>query len=76
MEHDAGEIWEVTQAVAGEALADAGVRAGELAAVGITNQRETVCVWDPATGRAAAPRDRLAGSPHRGALRGAARGGL
>jgi len=50
VEHDAQEIWEVTQAVAGEALADAEVRAGELVAVGITNQRETVCVWDPATG--------------------------
>jgi glycerol kinase len=50
VEHDAGEIWEVTQAVAGEALDDAEVRAGELLAVGITNQRETVCVWDPATG--------------------------
>jgi glycerol kinase len=50
VEHDAAEIWEVTQAVAGEALADAGVREGELEAVGITNQRETVCVWDPATG--------------------------
>ena len=48
---------------------------GELAAVGITNQRETVCVWDPATRRAAAPRDRLAGPPHRRALRGAARAG-
>ena len=51
VEHDASEIWEVTHAVAGEALADAGVRPGELAAVGITNQRETVCVWDPATGQ-------------------------
>jgi glycerol kinase len=50
VEHDAGEIWEVAQAVAGEALADAGVLAGELRAVGIANQRETVCVWDPATG--------------------------
>lgn len=50
VEHDAGEIWEVTQAVAGEALADAGIEPGELEAVGITNQRETVCVWDPATG--------------------------
>jgi glycerol kinase len=50
VEHDAQEIWEVTHAVAGEALADAEVRPGELSAVGITNQRETVCVWDPATG--------------------------
>jgi glycerol kinase len=50
VEHDANEIWQVTQAVAGEALADAEARAGELAAVGIANQRETVCVWDPATG--------------------------
>jgi glycerol kinase len=50
VEHDAAEIWRVTHAVAGEALEDAGVVAGELAAVGITNQRETVCVWDPATG--------------------------
>jgi glycerol kinase len=50
VEHDAAEIWRVTQAVAGRALADAGTRPGELAAVGITNQRETVCVWDPATG--------------------------
>jgi glycerol kinase len=50
VEHDAGEIWSVTQAVAGEALEDAGVRPGELAAVGIANQRETVCVWDPSSG--------------------------
>ncbi len=50
VEHDAGEIWELTHAVAGEALADAGVRPGGLDAVGITCQRETVCVWDPATG--------------------------
>ncbi|MGA9875087.1 MAG: glycerol kinase GlpK [Solirubrobacteraceae bacterium] len=50
VEHDAAEIWQVTQAVACEALQDAEVAAGELAAVGIANQRETVCVWDPATG--------------------------
>jgi glycerol kinase len=50
VEHDAAEIWDVTQAVAGEALDDAGITHGELQAVGITNQRETVCVWDPATG--------------------------
>jgi glycerol kinase len=50
VEHDAAEIWTVTQAVAGEALRDAGLTVGELDAVGITNQRETVCVWDPDTG--------------------------
>ena len=50
VEHDAAEIWSVTEAVAGEALLDAGVRPGELEAIGITNQRETVCVWDPASG--------------------------
>jgi glycerol kinase len=50
VEHDAQEIWEVTQRVAGEALDEAGVGPGELQAVGITNQRETVCVWDPQTG--------------------------
>jgi glycerol kinase len=50
VEHDAAEVWEVTQAVAGAALDDAGVAHGELDGVGITNQRETVCVWDPATG--------------------------
>ena len=55
VEHDAAEIWAVTQAVAGQALEDAGVRQGELAAVGITNQRETVVCWDPATGEPLAP---------------------
>jgi glycerol kinase len=50
VEHDPVEIWEVTHAVAGEALRDAGIERGELLAVGITNQRETVCVWDPHSG--------------------------
>ena len=50
VEHDAGEIWEVTQAVAREALDDASVGPGDLQAIGITNQRETVCVWDPKSG--------------------------
>ena len=50
VEHDAAEIWEVTHAVAGEALDDAGVRPGELEAIGITNQRETVVAWDRETG--------------------------
>src|SRR2546421_6243874 len=50
VEHDAAEIWAVTQAVAGDALDDAGVGPGELQAVGITTQRETVVAWDPDTG--------------------------
>lgn len=55
VEHDLEEIWAVTHQVAGEALAGAGVCVGELLAVGITNQRETVCVWDPHSGDALAP---------------------
>jgi glycerol kinase len=51
VEHDLDELWTVTQAVAGEALEDAGLGPGDLHAVGITNQRETVCVWDPETGQ-------------------------
>jgi glycerol kinase len=50
VEHDAQEIWEVTEAVAAEAMDDAGLRAGDLQAVGLTGQRETVFVWDPETG--------------------------
>jgi glycerol kinase len=50
VEHDLREIWEATSAVAGEALRDAGVRPGDLTALGIANQRETVCVWDPDSG--------------------------
>jgi len=50
VEHDADEIWDVSHAVAGDALEDAGVEPGELEAIGITNQRETVVCWDPSTG--------------------------
>jgi glycerol kinase len=50
VEHDAGEIWEVSRAVAREALDAAGVNARELHAIGITNQRETVVCWDRHTG--------------------------
>lgn len=50
VEHDASEIWEVTQRVASEALDAAGVRGADLDAIGIANQRETVVAWDPATG--------------------------
>src|SRR5215212_454564 len=50
VEHDANEIWEVTMRVVGEALGDAEVAARDLAAIGITNQRETSVMWDPSTG--------------------------
>jgi len=50
VEHDAAEIWDVTRRVAGDALDDAGVDAGDLAGIGITNQRETVVAWDRETG--------------------------
>jgi glycerol kinase len=50
VEHDASEIWEVTRRVAVEAIVDAGIQGADLDAIGITNQRETVVAWDPATG--------------------------
>jgi glycerol kinase len=50
VEHDAAEIWEVTRSVAAEAIAAAGIDGAALEAIGITNQRETVVAWDPATG--------------------------
>jgi glycerol kinase len=50
VEHDAAEIWEVTRAVATEAIADAGVDGSDLDGIGITNQRETIVAWDPDTG--------------------------
>jgi glycerol kinase len=50
VEHDAAEIWEVTRRVAAEAIAAAGIEGSELDGIGITNQRETVVAWDPASG--------------------------
>ncbi len=51
VEHDAWEIWERTAEVVRAALGQAGAAPEELAAVGITNQRETVVAWDRETGR-------------------------
>ncbi len=50
VEHDPGEIWASQIGVAVEALGRAQVRPNELAAIGITNQRETTIVWDRDTG--------------------------
>src|SRR5690606_32956918 len=51
VEHDAVEILANTRECISTALARAGVSAKRIAAVGITNQRETTVVWDRATGR-------------------------
>jgi glycerol kinase len=51
VEHDAEEIWRNVVAVVGEALLNAQLQAGDLQALGITNQRETTVVWDRVTGR-------------------------
>lgn len=50
VEHDAAEIWRNTQSVIAGALTKAGLSAADLAAVGITNQRETSVVWNRKTG--------------------------
>ncbi|HET6304117.1 MAG TPA: glycerol kinase GlpK [Myxococcota bacterium] len=50
VEHDPGEIWESQLRAARGALGKAGARAEDLAAIGITNQRETTVVWDRASG--------------------------
>ncbi len=50
VEHDPREIWESQLGVAREAMAAVGARADQIAAIGITNQRETSIVWDRATG--------------------------
>jgi glycerol kinase len=55
VEHDAREIWSTTRAVVAEALARAELRASDVAATGITNQRETTVVWDRRTGDPIAP---------------------
>ncbi len=50
VEHDPEEIWQNQHVVAFEALQQAGLSAADIAAIGITNQRETTVVWDRATG--------------------------
>ncbi|MBR4392938.1 MAG: glycerol kinase GlpK [Oscillospiraceae bacterium] len=55
VEHDANEIWQSQLSVAREALVKAGAKASDIAAIGITNQRETVIVWDRSTGQPICP---------------------
>jgi glycerol kinase len=51
VEHDAEEIWETTTQAMGQALGAARITAAEIAAIGITNQRETTVLWERASGR-------------------------
>ncbi len=55
VEHDAREIWSTQLGVAVEAMTKIGAVAGDIAAIGITNQRETTVVWDKATGEPVCP---------------------
>ena len=55
VEHDPREIWSSQLGVAAEALGRAGVSAKEIAAIGITNQRETTIVWDKRSGEPVYP---------------------
>jgi len=55
VEHDALEIWETQRATIAHALRTAGATPRDIAAVGITNQRETTVLWDRATGEPVAP---------------------
>jgi glycerol kinase len=50
VEHDAAEIWQKVQRVVAGALAQGGIRPAAIAAIGITNQRETTVVWDRQSG--------------------------
>ena len=65
MEHDANEIWATQLGVALSAMNKVGARAEDIAAIGITNQRETTIVWDKETGEPMLPRHRLAVPPAR-----------
>ncbi len=55
VEHDPEEIWESQHAVAAKVLAEAKVAAKQVSAIGITNQRETVLLWERATGKPVYP---------------------
>ncbi|MBM4231155.1 MAG: glycerol kinase, partial [Gammaproteobacteria bacterium] len=55
VEHDALEIWDTQLATIEEVLKKAAVKAGDIAAVGITNQRETTVLWDRTSGLPVAP---------------------
>ena len=52
VEHEASDLWSTTAATCRAAIEKAGASSADIAAIGITNQRETTVVWDRATGKA------------------------
>lgn len=60
VEHDANEIWSTQLGVAVEAMLKIGAKASDIAAIGITNQRETAIVWNKETRRTDLQCDRMA----------------
>ena len=69
VEHDPMEVWARCQEVIDEAVEKAGAARDDVAALGITNQRETAVVWDRNTGEPVMQRDRVAGHANRQARR-------
>lgn len=55
VEHDPEEIWQIAQKVLSQALQESGTSASDVAALGITDQRETTVLWERSTGRPVAP---------------------
>ncbi len=55
VDHDAGEIWQTVRSCVAQVLQQTGSRLDDVAAIGITNQRETTVVWDRKTGEPLAP---------------------
>ena len=51
VEHKPEEIWHAVQTTIANAIINSGVRPGQIAAIGITNQRETTVIWDKKTGK-------------------------
>ena len=68
VEHNPNDIWESQLTVAKQALQNAAITAEQVAAIGITNQRETTILWDKSTGTGR-QRDRLAESDYGSRLR-------
>ena len=64
VEHDPMEIWQNAQAVIKSALGNAGISGSDIAAIGVTNQRETTVVWDRHTGKTILQRYCLAMHPN------------